>query len=314
MAMPLGQLLWMPELPKFEVTRVEDLTRKPFAEALANAAAAAQGRIEFSLLQLSGQIPDAMKYATAGGKGLRAFLAMESARLHGFDGVRAAPAAAAIEALHAYSLVHDDLPCMDDDDLRRGQPTVHRKWDEATAVLTGDALQALAFQLIAQAGCPAEARLNLSAALAIAAGAHGMVGGQAMDIAAETADMPLTLDEITELQAGKTGALIRWSAMVGPRMAGLHHDPLDVYGDCLGLAFQIADDVLDVEGDAAEVGKAVGKDADAGKATFVTLLGLQGAKDRATQLVAEACDALSCYGAEAETLKEAAQFVIARRK
>lgn len=304
----------MPELQNFEVTRVEDLARKPFAEALANAASAAQGQIEFSLLRLNGPIPDAMKYATAGGKGLRAFLAMETARLHGFGGDRAAPAAAAIEALHAYSLVHDDLPCMDDDDLRRGQPTVHKKWDEATAVLTGDALQALAFQMIAQAGCPAEARLNLSATLAIAAGAHGMVGGQAMDIAAETADVPLGLDEITKLQAGKTGALIRWSTMVGPRMAGLHHDPLDVYGECLGLAFQIADDVLDVEGDASEVGKAVGKDADAGKATFVTLLGLQGAKDRAAQLVAEACDRLSCYGDEAETLKEAARFVIARRK
>jgi len=296
----------MRELPQFEVTRVEDLTRKPFAKALANAVEAAQWNIEFRLSTLKGPIPDAMKYATAGGKGLRAFLAMESARLHGFDSVRSGAAAGAIEALHAFSLVHDDL--------RRGQPTVHRKWDEATAVLAGDALQALAFQLIAQVGCPVEARLNLSATLAIAAGAYGMVGGQAMDIAAETADAPLTLDEITKLQAGKTGALIRWSAMVGPRMAGLHHDPLDVYGECLGLAFQIADDVLDVEGDAAAVGKAVGKDADAGKATFVTLLGLQGAKDRAAELVVEACDRLSCYGDEAETLKEAARFVIARRK
>ena len=304
--MLLGLRRWMRELPQFEVTRVEDLTRKPFAKALANAVEAAQWNIEFRLSTLKGPIPDAMKYATAGGKGLRAFLAMESARLHGFDSVRSGAAAGAIEALHAFSLVHDDL--------RRGQPTVHRKWDEATAVLAGDALQALAFQLIAQVGCPVEARLNLSATLAIAAGAHGMVGGQAMDIAAETADAPLTLDEITKLQAGKTGALIRWSAMVGPRMAGLHHDPLDVYGECLGLAFQIADDVLDVEGDAAEVGKAVGKDADAGKATFVTLLGLQGAKDRAAELVVEACDRLSCYGDEAETLKEAARFVIARRK
>ena len=312
--MLLGLHRWMPDLPHFNVERIVDLTRKPFVEALANAAESAQWNIEFHLSTLRGSIPDAMKYATAGGKGLRAFLAMESARLHGFDSVRSGAAAGAIEALHAYSLVHDDLPCMDDDDLRRGQPTVHRKWDEATAVLAGDALQALAFQLIAQVGCSVEARLNLSATLAIAAGAHGMVGGQAMDIAAETADAPLTLDEITKLQAGKTGALIRWSAMVGPRMAGLHNDPLDVYGECLGLAFQIADDVLDVEGDAAEVGKAVGKDADAGKATFVTLLGLQGAKDRAAELVAEACDRLSCYGDEAETLKEAARFVIARRK
>lgn len=291
-----------------------DLTRKPFAQALAFAAASAQGQIASALQNLDGPIPDSMKYATAGGKGLRAFLAMETARLHGFDALKSGPAAGAIEALHAYSLVHDDLPCMDDDDLRRGQPTVHKKWNEAVAVLAGDALQGLAFQLVVQAGCSVAARLNLSSTLAVAAGAHGMVGGQAMDIAAETADAPLTLDQITTLQAGKTGALICWSAMVGPRMAGLSHDPLDVYGQCIGLAFQIADDVLDVEGDAAEVGKAVGKDANAGKATFVTLLGLQGAKNRATELVAEACDHLSCYGDEAETLKEAAQFVIARRK
>lgn len=304
----------MTDLPQFVVTPIVDLSRKPFAETLAAAAEAAQWRIEHALADLNGPVPYAMKYAAAGGKGLRAFLAIETARLHGFDVTKSAPAAAAIEALHAYSLVHDDLPCMDDDEIRRGQLTVHKNWDEATAVLAGDALQALAFQLVTQVGCPVEARLTLSASLAVAAGAHGMVGGQAMDIAAETASMPLGLDEITNLQANKTGALIRWSAMVGPRMAGIHHDPLDVYGECLGLAFQIADDVLDVEGDATEVGKAVGKDAAAGKATFVSLLGLQGAKDRAAELVAEACDCLSCYGDNAETLKDAARFVIARRK
>mgnify|MGYP000055949313 CR=1 FL=1 len=314
MATPLQRRRLMPDLRRSDDRQIVDLSRKPFAQALADAAAAAQWNIDFALTGLSGPIPDAMKYATAGGKGLRAFLAIESARLHGFDASRSGRAAAAIEALHAYSLVHDDLPCMDDDDLRRGQPTVHKKWDEATAVLAGDALQALAFQLVALVGCPLEARLTLTSTLAVAAGARGMVGGQAMDIAAETAKAPLNLDEITTLQAGKTGALIRWSAMVGPRMAGKSHDPLDVYGDCLGLAFQIADDILDIEGDATEVGKAVGKDADAGKATFVTLLGLQGAKNRAAELVAEACDRLSCYGEDADTLKEAAQFVIARRK
>jgi len=154
----------------------------------------------------------------------------------------------------------------------------------------------------------------LSATLAVASGIRGMVGGQAMDIAAETADVPLTIDQIITLQKGKTGALISWSAMAGPRMAGRTDDPMQTYGDCLGLAFQIADDVLDVEGDAAEVGKAVGKDAAANKATFVSLLGLDGAKTRAAQLVAEACDALSVYGDDAETLRDAARFVIARKK
>jgi farnesyl diphosphate synthase len=233
--------------------------------------------------------------------------------LHGIGAADAAPAAAGIEALHAYSLVHDDLPCMDDDDLRRGQPTVHRKWDEATAVLAGDALQTLAFALVARAGCPDQARVALVTSLAAAAGLRGMVGGQAADIAAETAATPLTLDQIMVLQAGKTGALITWSAAAGALMAGADPAPLRAYGDALGLAFQIADDILDVTGDAASMGKAVGKDAGAGKATFVSLLGLDEAKRRAAALVQHACDALSSYGDGAETLRDAARFVIARR-
>ena len=260
----------------------------------------------------SGALPDAMNYAVRGGKALRAFLALESGRMHGFDVAAIAPAAAAIEAIHAYSLVHDDLPCMDNDDLRRGQPTVHRKWDEATAVLAGDGLQALAFAMIGRVGCSPAQALRLSVSLAEAAGIAGMVGGQAADIAAETADVPLSLEDITVLQAGKTGALITWSALVGPRMAGANESALAAYGGCLGLAFQIADDVLDVTGDAAVVGKAVGKDAAAGKATFVSHLGLEGAKRRASDLVQEACDALSGYGADANLLKDAARFVIAR--
>jgi farnesyl diphosphate synthase len=201
---------------------------------------------------------------------------------------------------------------MDDDDLRRGQPTVHKKWNEATAVLAGDGLQALAFELLVQVECAPRPKLNLMMTLANASGVRGMVGGQAADMAAEKADTPLTLDQIMALQAGKTGALISWSALVGPRMAEAEREPLSIYGGCLGLAFQIADDVLDVTGDAAVVGKAVGKDASAGKATFVSLLGLDGAKSRAVELVQEACDALSPYGDDAETLKEAARFVIAR--
>ena len=227
----------------------------------------------------------------------------------------AVQAAAAIEAVHAYSLVHDDLPAMDDDSLRRGQPTVHVKWDEATAVLVGDALQALAFGLLARddAAPTPQARLDLLATLAHAAGASGMVLGQALDIAAETAPTPLTLDQITRLQAGKTGALITWSACAGARMAGADTGPLAAYAGALGLAFQIADDILDAEGDPALAGKRLQKDEAAGKATFVSLLGLDGAKARARDLVAQAQAALDPYGAQADVLRQAAQFVIARQ-
>lgn len=257
-------------------------------------------------------VADAMRYAVVGGKCLRGFLVIEGARLHGLD--TAFPVAAAIECLHGYSLIHDDMPCMDDDALRRGQPTVHIKWNEATAVLAGDALQSLAFELIGGATLSPEARVDLMTSLAIASGVRGMVGGQALDIAAETAQTPLTLDQITTLQAGKTGALITWAAMAGPRMAQADTAPLKTYGDALGLAFQIADDVLDVEGDAATVGKAVGKDSDAGKATFVSLLGLAAAKRRASDLVEQACDALTDYGNDAETLRATARYVITRDK
>ncbi len=257
----------------------------------------------------------AMRYAVSGGKRLRAFLVVEGAALYGVDPARALNAAAAIEAVHAYSLVHDDLPCMDDDDLRRGLPTVHVKWDQATAVLAGDALQTLAFDLLSDPATHADAdvRVDLIGSLARASGARGMVYGQALDIAAESADRPLTLNEITELQAGKTGALIAWSAEAGARLARADIAPMTRYATALGLAFQIADDILDIEGDAAEVGKAVGKDAAAGKATFVTLLGLEGAKARARDLIDEAIGALEPYGAGADTLRDAARFVISRR-
>ena len=280
--------------------------------ALTRARDLAEAEIAQALSGIDMPVADAMGYAVRGGKGLRGFLVLEGAALHGIS--NAVKVAAAIECLHAYSLVHDDLPCMDDDDLRRGQPTVHRKWDEATAVLAGDALQSLAFEFLASADCAAERRIDLIRSFAEASGVRGMVGGQALDSAAETALAPLTLDQITTLQAGKTGALITWSATAGPRMAGADIGPLKRYGDALGLAFQIWDDVLDVTGDAETVGKAVGKDADAGKATFVSLLGLDGAKRRAADLVTEACDALSIYGETAQTLRDAARFVIARDK
>ncbi|SNS81760.1 polyprenyl synthetase family protein [Antarctobacter heliothermus] len=282
--------------------------------------AAAEAQIRGHLAKVLAGFPalpvtDAMGYAVAGGKRLRGYLVLEGARLHNVGPARAIWPACAIEAIHAYSLVHDDLPCMDDDDLRRGLPTVHRKWDEATAVLAGDALQTLGFELVARAEChddPA-VRADLALSLARASGAKGMVLGQALDMAAEQAETPLTLDQITDLQAGKTGALICWSAEAGARLARADLAPLTAYAQRLGLAFQIADDILDVEGDAAQMGKAVGKDADRGKATFVSLLGLDGAKRRAQTLVAEACDCLSVYGAEAINLQQAARFVIVRR-
>jgi farnesyl diphosphate synthase len=257
-------------------------------------------------------VRDGMAHALSGGKRFRGFLVLESAALHGIGETAAMPAALAIEALHAYSLVHDDLPCMDDDPLRRGQPTVHVKWDEATAVLVGDALQCMAFGLLADLNLPADHAVALIAGLARKAGAAGMVLGQAQDIAAESAAAELVLDDITALQSNKTGALIEWSATAGAVMAGADPAPLARYARAIGLAFQIADDILDVQGSEAAAGKRVGKDVEAGKATFVSLLGLDQARERARELVDEAQSALEQYGAAANSLREAARFVISR--
>ena len=283
-----------------------------FAAQLTADAAAIQARLNGAMSGMGDEpVVQAMRYAATGGKRLRGFLVLESARMLGAPD--ALSAAAAVEALHAYSLVHDDMPCMDNDALRRGLPTVHVKWDEATAVLAGDALQTLAFELMTDAALgPADRRIALVAGLARASGAEGMVLGQALDIAAETAASPLTLDQITTLQAGKTGALIRFSAEAGAIIAGADPAPLRTYATALGLAFQIWDDVLDVTGDAAKTGKAVGKDANAGKATFVSLLGLEAAQTRAKSLIDQAEAALSPYGAAAGNLIDCARFVIAR--
>lgn len=285
-----------------------------FDERLNACRAAVEARLDQALSDLpESTLAEAMRYAvTGGGKRLRGFLVLEGAALHGIPQADAVHAAAAIEAIHAYSLVHDDMPCMDDDDLRRGKPTVHKVWDEAMAVLVGDALQSLAFELAATGDLPVDRRLALSRTLAEASGARGMAMGQALDIAAESAGAPLSLYDITTLQAGKTGALIQWSAMAGPRMAGADTMPLRRYSEALGLAFQIADDILDVEGDEAKTGKRVGKDGEANKATFVSHLGLDGAKARARELVADAIDALSIYDARADHLRDAARFVITR--
>ncbi|MEP5762475.1 MAG: polyprenyl synthetase family protein [Litoreibacter sp.] len=286
-----------------------------FATALADVQDRVQKSLDDILRAAEGNIGDAMRYTCQGGKRLRAFLVIEGARMHDVSPTQAERAAAAIEMIHAYSLVHDDLPCMDDDDLRRGNPTVHVKWDEATAVLTGDALQTMAFQTLTdvRTSDSEQIRLMLIGTLAMASGVEGMVLGQSLDIEAETSDTPLTLQEITRLQAGKTGALMEWSGQAGPMLAGADPSAMHHYSRNLGLAFQIADDILDIEGDASLAGKRLGKDEAAGKATFVSLLGMDQAKARAAELVENAQDALAPYGDKAAHLKECARFVIDRK-
>ena len=251
----------------------------------ADAAARIEARLDAALAGPCGSSrwSHAMRYAVQGGKRLRGFLVLESARMLGVPAERAVSAAAAIEALHAYSLVHDDLPCMDDDDLRRGQPTVHVKWDEATAVLAGDALQTLAFELLADPALRvAEVRIALVAALAKASGAEGMVLGQALDIAAETAAAPLTLDEITALQAGKTGALIRWSAEAGALIAEADRGAAAALCHGAGAGLPDRRRHSGCRGRCRQGRQAAAQGCrGAGKATFVSLLGLEGARARA---------------------------------
>jgi farnesyl diphosphate synthase len=280
-----------------------------FGDSLAAAAAAIENRLEALLPPNPGsRLHQAMRYAALGqGKRLRPFFVLESARLHGIAQARALSVAAALEMIHCYSLVHDDLPAMDDDDLRRGQPTTHRKFDEATAILAGDALLTFAFEVIAPEG-PA-----LVAALARASGLQGMVGGQMLDIEAETKGFA-SLQEISAMQHAKTGALFEFACTAGPLMAGADASPLRAYATNIGLAFQITDDILDVESNAATLGKATQKDSAKGKATFVDFLGMAGAKQEAARLVAQAKSALALYGAAADTLQAAADFMIARRK
>ncbi|MBP7000390.1 polyprenyl synthetase family protein [Amaricoccus sp.] len=294
---------------------MDEATLTRFTERLRAHAAAVEATLAALLPPPETPLAEAMRYATlGGGKRLRAFLAMESAALFHAPAAQALRAAAAVECVHAYSLVHDDMPCMDDDDTRRGQPTVHVKWDEATAVLAGDALQALAFEILAapQGGIDPRMQVRLIHRLAQAAGAAGMVGGQSLDLAAERAAEPLDLAAISGLQALKTGALIVWAAEAGAILGRSDPEPMRRYAADLGLAFQIRDDIIDVEGDPETAGKRVGKDAAAGKATFVGLLGLDGARARARELAASACDALAPYGSAAETLRQAAAFVVER--
>ena len=249
-----------------------------------------------------------------GGKRLRAFLVIHSCNIFDVQKETATQAAMAIECLHAYSLVHDDLPCMDDDSLRRGKPTVHVKWNEAIATLTGDALQTLAFELIAYLPrVDADRKIELLKKLAKASGMQGMVLGQAQDIQAEKSERNLNLDDISLLQRNKTGALIEWSAIAGAVLSDNSHKELLNYARSIGLAFQIQDDILDIEGDTILAGKRLQKDVSAGKATFVSLLGIENAKIRAKQLVEEAIEALSIYVDKAEPMRQVAKFIIERK-
>jgi len=258
---------------------------------------------------------DPIKHAVlGGGKRLRAFLVIHSCNIFDIQKETATQTAMAIECLHAYSLVHDDLPCMDDDALRRGKPTVHVKWNEAIATLTGDALQTLAFELIAcLPRVDADRKVELLKKLAKASGMQGMVLGQAQDIQAEQSEKNLNFDDISSLQRNKTGALIEWSAIAGAVLSDNSDKELLNYARSIGLAFQIQDDILDIEGDTILAGKRLQKDVSAGKATFVSLLGIENAKIRAKQLVEEAIEALSIYGNKAEPMRQVAKFIIERK-
>jgi farnesyl diphosphate synthase len=259
---------------------------------------------------------EAMRYAAiGGGKRLRPLLVSAACGLFHVDPERAIRVGTAVECIHVYSLIHDDLPCMDDDDLRRGKPTLHKAFDECTAVLAGDSLHALAFELLADEATHEDpfVRAELIGELARASGPAGMAGGQMMDLMAESST--LDIDAITRLQKLKTGALIGFCLEAGAIMGRVPPEgrtSLRGYAHAVGLAFQIADDLLDVEGEEAKTGKRVGKDGAAGKETFVSLLGIERARQQATMLVAQANDHLQAFGAEADLLRAIADFAIRR--
>jgi len=267
------------------------------------------------------RLHEAMRYVVLGdGKRFRPVLLHAAGELLGAPIERLDVPACAIELIHAYSLVHDDLPAMDDDELRRGRPTCHKAYDEATAILVGDALQALAFQLIAEDpqldALPATTRLRMLTELARAAGSRGMVGGQALDI--DAVGHELSLAELENMHIHKTGALIRVSVRLGAFCADpvdeAHLHALDHYAKCIGLAFQIRDDILDVEGETAHIGKTRGKDATNGKPTYPALVGLAEAREMADRLLEDALDSLSPFGERAATLRALARYVVERQR
>jgi farnesyl diphosphate synthase len=262
---------------------------------------------------------EAMRYSSlGGGKRLRPFLVVESAAVFGVPRDSALVAGAALECIHCYSLIHDDLPAMDNSDLRRGRPTLHKAYDDATAILAGDALLTLAFDIVTRDEIhnDAKVRLLLTRALARAAGIGGMAGGQMLDLAGEGRFGDREPVDVARLQQMKTGALLRFGCIAGAilgQSSAKEYQALDDYGRALGEAFQIADDLLDVEGDAAALGKPAGADAALGKTTFVTQLGIDGAKQRVRDLLAGADAALSIFGAKGDVLRAAARFVAERK-
>ncbi len=304
----------------------QTLTPAAFAERLGANADLVGGTLERMLgaQTLPGEISrparllEAMRYAALeGGKRLRPFLTLEAARLFGVEGEGVLRAAAAVEMLHCYSLAHDDLPAMDDDDLRRGRPTLHKAFDEATAILAGDALLTYAFDALADPATHADGavRAELCLGLARASGLGGMAGGQALDLAAESVGRPLPQIAIERLQAMKTGALLRFAVEAGAIVAGASQADrlaLAAYGKALGAAFQIADDILDAEGDDATLGKRAGKDAGRNKATLVGALGIIGARRLLGKFVEQAEAALAPFGARADVLIAAARFTASR--
>lgn len=273
-----------------------------------------------ALFKAKNRLDLAMCYGTLnGGKRLRPFLVLETAHLFGV-GKQALEAALAVELIHCYSLIHDDLPAMDNDDLRRGKPTVHKYYDEATAILAGDGLLTLAFETLAnQTNLEPITQIKLIKALATASGRKGMVGGQMLDLAAEGRFSVENndIDAIYHLQSLKTGALLHFSCLAGAILGeanAIETKAISDYGNYIGLAFQIADDILDYEGDAQIIGKAVGKDATAGKATLVQLLGIEAAKEKLKETVKKAQESLDIFGERAETLKNLAIYIATRDK
>lgn len=264
------------------------------------------------------RLHEAMRYTVlASGKRIRPLLAYAAAEAIGADIGLVDRPACSVELIHAYSLIHDDLPAMDDDDLRRGRPTCHRAFDEATAILAGDALQTLAFQVLAEApGLSAESRIGMVEALSRASGSRGMVGGQAMDLEAE--GTPLDVAMLENIHIHKTGALIRASVQMGIRArSGViadHAERIDHFAKCLGLAFQIQDDILDVEGDTSEIGKTAGRDIDLNKATYPAIVGLADAKEMAANLTREAHTALEVFGESADPLRGVANALLGRKR
>ena len=265
--------------------------------------------------QKVGNLFSAMRYSMLnGGKRIRPLLCIAAADSISSSNEATVLAASAIEMMHVYSLIHDDLPSMDNDDLRRGLPTVHIKWDEATAILTGDALQCKAFEILAmpETHPDGEKRSKLIYQMSLSAGVGGMVSGQEADISAEINNTILSLEDIIKLQDFKTGALIRWSGITGPLLAGQSLSKMENYANSLGLAFQIQDDILDIEGIESKVGKKTQKDRDAGKVTFISLLGLNEAKKKAKLLIEDACETISDLGPKSSNLIKLAKFVINR--